>query len=260
MASPPPLRRPASYAAIWIQQETRLLFREPVAVFFSLGFPLVILAFIGTAYANEEIEEGVRFIEIMFPALLGTVAANLATMGMPGYFADLRSRGVLRWYRTLPLPRWMLGVAVEGSLLILLLASTAIIAMAVGFFYGVRSTAASPLFVLLMSGLVLWLSCLGLLLGALPLKARTIQSVSAAVFFLMFFGSGYAAPIDGLPGWLQAVATANPLRLWFDALVDVYLGATTFSVATGTGLLSTIGISLLTVPLSIRLLGREGTG
>lgn len=255
----PALRPARSFALTWVRQETLLLLREPIAVFFSLGFPLVILAFIGTAYAEEEVDDGIRFIEIMFPALIGTVAANITTMGMPGYFADLRSRGVLKRYRSLPVPRWMIGAAIEGSLLVLLALSTAIVAVAVGVVYGLRAEALSPAFAVLMLGLVAWLSALGLLLGALPYQARTIQAVSAAVFFLMFFGSGYAAPIDGLPGWLQAVATWNPLRVWFDALVDVYL-AQPLDVATGAGLVATLAVAGATVPLSLRLLGREHAG
>lgn len=257
--SAPALTPPSRHLYTWMKQETLLLLREPIAVFFSLGFPLVILAFIGTAYAEEEVDDGIRFIEIMFPALIGTVAANITTMGMPGYFADLRSRGVLKRYRSLPVQRWMIGAAIEGSLLVLMAISTAIIAFTVGIVYGLRIEALSPAFLVLMIGLIAWLSCLGLFLGSIPMKARTIQAISAAVFFLMFFGSGYAAPIDGLPGWLQAIATYNPLRIWFDALVNVYLDQG-IGVGDALGLVLTLAVFLATFPISLRLLGRENAG
>lgn len=250
---------PKSYLAKWIRSETLLLLREPIAVFFSLGFPLVILAFIGTAYANEEIADGVKFIDIMFPALVGTVAANTALMGMPAYFADLRSRQVLKRYRSLPMPRWVIGVAIEGALFSLLMLSVAIISIAIGVFYNIRATALSPLFIILLLAMVAWLSCMGLLLGSLPLQARAIQSVSAALFFFMFFGSGYAAPIDGLPGWLQAITKMNPLRWWFDGLVDVYLSEP-LSTGTMIAIIATTVVAGFSIPLSLRLLGREQAG
>jgi len=237
----------------------RLLAREPVAVFFSLVFPLVILAFIGSAYADEEIKDGVRFIEVMFPALLGTVAANITTMGLPIYFGELRARGVLKRYRSLPVPGWLVGVAIEGSLVLLLIVSAAVVSAAVGIFYGLRITAISPLFLLLMLGLVTWLSCVGFVLGALPVKTRTVQSISAAVFFLMFFGSGYAAPIDGLPSWLQFITSFNPLRFWFDALTNVYLGDPISGGDVGK-LMATLVGAALTFALALRLYGAESNG
>ncbi len=254
-----PLRSVGSYLGNWSRSEFMLLLREPVAVFFSLVFPLIILAFIGTAYGNEEVEEGVAFIDVMYPALLGTVVANITLMGMPTYFADLRARKVLKRYRALPMPRWVPGFAIEAALFGLVMISVAIITVAVSIFYGIQSTALSVAFVGIFLGLVIWLSMFGLLLGSLPAKARTIQSVSAALFFFMFFGSGYAAPIDGLPGWLAAITNANPLRWWLDALVDIYTGLS-LSTQDVTRLLLTLVIAALTLPISLRLLGSEQDG
>lgn len=253
------LRTPKSYLYMWCKSEFTLLLREPVAVFFSLFFPLIILAFIGTAYGNEEVEEGVKFIDVMYPALLGTVIANLTMMGMPTYFADLRSRKVLKRYRALPMPRWVPGVAIETALFGLVLISVAIITAAVAAFYGVQKTALSGSFGLIFLGLMVWLSTFGLLLGSLPGKARTIQSVSAALFFFMFFGSGYAAPVDGLPGWLATVTEVNPLRWWLDALVDVYLGRGV-STPSLVRMLLTLVVAVLSLPISLWLLGREQEG
>ena len=44
-------------------QELKLLFRQPIAVFFSLAFPLVIYLFIGLPFADQAVAEGVRYIE-----------------------------------------------------------------------------------------------------------------------------------------------------------------------------------------------------
>ena len=80
---------------MWYRQELLLLLREPVAVFFSLAFPLIIYIFIGIPYAEQIIPDTkVKFIDMMFPTLVGTVAANLLLMGLPIYLAELRSRQV----------------------------------------------------------------------------------------------------------------------------------------------------------------------
>ena len=89
--------------AVWARQELVLLLREPVAVFFSLAFPVIMYVFIGIPYASNEVAPGVRFIDVMFPSLILSVMANLLLMGMPIYLAELRSRGIDRRYATLPL-------------------------------------------------------------------------------------------------------------------------------------------------------------
>jgi ABC-2 type transport system permease protein len=169
-----------------------LLLREPVAIFFSLAFPMVIYFFIGAPYANEQIEPGVKFIDVMFPTLIGTVGANLLLMGMPVYFAELRARGVDRRYRALPLPGVIFALAIIGAMLLLVASASALIIAVVGFAHGLR---------------------------------RTTQAISAALFFIMFFGSGAAAPLEGLPAWLQTITEFNPLRHWFDLLTGVYTSA-----------------------------------
>jgi ABC-2 type transport system permease protein len=206
----------------WFRQELTLLLREPVAVFFSLAFPLVIYGFIGAPYANEEVAEGVRFIDVMFPALVGTVGANLLLMGMPVYFAELRARDVDRRYRVMPLPGWVFGTAIVLAMVVLVLAAAMLIVVVVGFAHGLRSDVVSPLFLALNVLQLVWLCCLGYFMGSLPIGSRTTQAVSAAVFFVFFFGSGAAAPIEGLPSWLRTVTEFNPLRHWFDLLTAVY--------------------------------------
>ncbi|WP_314145870.1 ABC transporter permease [uncultured Leifsonia sp.] len=208
--------------AQWSRQEIALLVREPLAVFFSLAFPLVIYFFIGAPYADELVKPNVRFIDVMFPSLVGAVAANLMLMGMPVYFAELRSRGVDRRYKVMPLPGWVFGVAIVVAMCVLLLPAAAIIVTIVAVLHGLLPAVVSPLYVSINILLFTWLCLVGYFLGALPFGTRTTQAVSGALFFIMFFGSGAAAPLEGLPPWLQSITEFNPLRHWFDWLTAVY--------------------------------------
>jgi len=211
--------------AAWTSQEILLLLREPVAVFFSLAFPLVIYVFIGSPYANEQLENGVRFIDVMFPTLVGTVAANLLLMGMPVYFAELRSRGVDRRYKVLPLPGIVFAIAILVAMLCLVVLASTVIVAVVGIAHGLRPEAVSLAYLAVNLGLIAWLCCFGYFLGSLPFGARTTQAISAAVFFVLFFGSGAAAPLEGLSDWIQFLTQFNPLRHWFEWLASTYTGA-----------------------------------
>lgn len=185
---------------VWYRQELLLLLREPVAIFFSLAFPLIIYIFVGIPYAEQIIPNTkVKFIDMMFPTLVGTVAANLLLMGLPIYLAELRSRQVDKRYRALPLSGTNFGIAVILAMLTLTIAASSLIV-----------------------GIVVFLCAVGFFLGTLPLGARTINALTAAVFFVLFFGSGAAAPIDTLPAIIKKILEWNPLKIWFDALVAVY--------------------------------------
>lgn len=208
----------------WTTQEILLLLREPVAIFFSLVFPIVIFIFIGVPFANEDIGNGVRFIDAMFPSLAGTVGANLLLMGLPIYVAELRSKDVDKRYRAMPLPGWVFGAALVISTLALVIAATALIVGLVAVTFGLRSEVIAPSFLILFFGFIAMLCPWGLFLGTLPFSPRAIQAITAGVFFVMFFGSGAAAPIDGLPEVIKTALEFNPLKIWFDAMVSVYVG------------------------------------
>ena len=210
--------------AVWTRQELALLLREPVAVFFSLVFPVIMYVFIGIPYASTEVAPGVRFIDVMFPSLILTVIANLLLMGMPIYLAELRSRGIDRRYATLPLRGGHFVIALLLSTLVLIAGAVAVVLLVVAARDGVRSELWSPRLLLVMAGSIVWLSALGFLIGALRVSSRTTQALSAAVFFLMFFGSGAAMPLDQLPEILKRILEWNPLKQWLDVAVGLYTG------------------------------------
>lgn len=210
--------------AVWARQELALLLREPVAVFFSLVFPVIMYVFIGIPYASTEVAPGVRFIDVMFPSLILTVIANLLLMGVPIYLAELRSRGIDRRYATLPLRGGHFVAALLLSTLALIAGAVAVVLLVVAARDGVRSELWSPRLLLIMAGSIVWLSALGFLIGALRVSARTTQALSTAVFFLMFFGSGAAMPLDQLPEILKRILEWNPLKQWLDVAVGLYTG------------------------------------
>ncbi|MFC0265537.1 ABC transporter permease [Alloscardovia macacae] len=216
---------------IWYKQEIILLFREPMAVFFSLAFPLVIYLFIGVPYAEEIIPHTqVKFIDMMFPSLIGTVSANLLIMGLPTYIAELRSRQVDKRYRVLPLSGISFGIAIVLAMLTLTTLASSIIIIVVQLQHGVRAEFFSLQFVILYACFISFLCGLGFCLGTLRLGQRTVNVLTATIFFVLFFGSGAAAPLEALPSIIQKILEWNPLKIWFEALVDAYT-STPISIA-----------------------------
>ncbi|MBT1035884.1 ABC transporter permease [Canibacter sp. lx-45] len=243
---------------VWYKQELFLLFREPVAVFFSLAFPLIIYIFVGVPYADSIIPETqVRFIDLIFPSLLGIVAANLLLMGLSIYIAELRARQVDKRYRSLPLSGVSFATAIISAMLTLTVLASGIIISVVGATHRLRPEVIAPMFILLNIGLIAFLCCIGFFLGTLPLGTRAIQALTTALFFVMFFGSGAAVPIDALPKIVQQILEWNPLKIWFDALVAAYTG-TDFPDSSGWKIALTFALALCCALVGLRNWKKEG--
>ena len=211
----------------WTRQETTLLMREPMAVFFSMLFPVIMYVFIGIPYGSTDIGNGRRYIDTMFSALIISVMANLLLMGLPIYLAELRTKGVARRYASLPLPGGIFLSAVLLSTITLVITASAIIITVVAIRDGVLPQLWDPRYLTLVLGSLIWVSAMGFFIGTLPISSRTTQALSAVVFFTMFFGSGAAVPLEGLPEILQRVMDWNPLKQWLDVMVNSYIGAQT---------------------------------
>lgn len=212
-------------AALRIARTEFVLFlREPVAVFFSLAFPLMLLVFIGSVIAEEEIEEGIRGIDAFLPAMLGLTAANIGIMGLSIHIAENRSRGVLRRFRLSPIRDadfFLAQMMTNAALLVVAMAALTSVIYAI---YGVPAGRhAWPL--VAAGALTTYVAfSMGLLIAGLRLPVRSIQVLGTSVFFLMFFGSGGAVPRQAFPDWLYTLSEFNPLSHLNDLLFFAYIG------------------------------------
>ena len=204
--------------------EVRLFVREPFAMFFSLAFPLVLLLFVGSVGAVNEVDTGVRFIDTYMASMVGMTAANVGIMGLAIHVAENRSRGALKRYRLSPLhpsAYFAAQLITAAATLVVSLLGLTVVTFAL---YGpTDQTRWLPFLVTALLALYVAVS-FGLLIGGLPLPLRSIQVISAALFFLMFFSSGAALPRQAFPEWLQTATAFNPLAQLNDLLVYFYAG------------------------------------
>lgn len=204
--------------------EVRLFLREPTALFFSLAFPLILLLFVGSIGATEEVDSGVRFIDTYMASMVAVTAANVGIMGLSIHVAENRARGALKRYRLSPMrPQVFFAAQFATALVTVVVSLMGLLAVTLAL-YGLATAAHWPMF-LLCALVSLWAAVSwGLFLGGLRLPLRSVQVISAAAFFLMFFSSGAALPRGSFPDWLQAIAAWNPLAVANDMLVLSYAG------------------------------------
>jgi ABC-2 type transport system permease protein len=97
--------------------ELKLFMRDPIAWFFAIAFPPLLLVILGSIPAFREPSEdlgGLRVIDLYVPIMVGFVLAMLAISVVPTYLATYREKGILRRLSTTPRctrpgcsgPRW----------------------------------------------------------------------------------------------------------------------------------------------------------
>lgn len=234
--------------------ETLLFLREPFAVFFSLAFPLILLLFVGSIGATQELPEGGRFIDAYMATMIGVTAANVGLMGMSIHIAENRGQGVLKRYRLSPVPSWAYFFAQFFTAAVVVAISIIALAVVTLIIYGPAPRANWPVLLLVSATSLYVTMSLGLFLGGLKMPVRSVQVVSAGIFFLMFFSSGAALPRQSFPAWLQTASEFNPLTILNEALMNAYLG----QPASWWPLIFLVGATIILNLISARTFDWEG--
>jgi ABC-2 type transport system permease protein len=208
----------------------KLYLREPVAFFFSLAYPALLLLLFGYIYGNEPDLAfwGVNFgtVDASVPAYAGIIIGTVALMGIPIDTAASRETGVLRRYRATPLRPAVYLLASVAVYLMIALLGMAILVVTGKLVFGLRIAGSwlNVLAAITLSALSFY--SLGYLIASLVPTARAAQAVGMVIFFPMMFLSGAGMPLQLLPESLRKVSDFLPLSyvvrliqgLWFGEL------------------------------------------
>jgi ABC-2 type transport system permease protein len=193
--------------------EMKLFLREPVAAFFTLAFPLMLLFLFGSIYGNEPTPffGGYGSVDVSVPGYTAMIIATSGLLSLAINMASYREHGILRRLKATPLrPQAILGAQVIVIFLMTAL-GMALLIIAGKMVYGLRFEG-NPLSVLA----AFVLSCmsffaLGFVLAGLLSTARTAQIVAMAIFYPMIFLSGAGLPREILPQNIREFAQVLPL-------------------------------------------------
>jgi ABC-2 type transport system permease protein len=208
----------------WV--EIKLFLREPVGLFFTLAFPVMVLLLFSAIFGNGRVPGGLglRMIDVMAPSYTGMVIGTTALLGLPIALAGYRQQGTLRRLRATPLhPTVILAAHVLANLLMTAV-GIALLLLTARIVYDLRLPEA-PLS-LMLAFLVASLSFFALgfvLAGVLP-TARTAQIVGQVVFFPMFFLSGAAGiQPDMFPDALRRISDLLPLTYVVELVQSLWI-------------------------------------
>ncbi len=207
--------------------ETKLFFREPLAVFFMLAFPPILLVIFGAIPSFREADPdlgGQRVIDLYVPVVVAMALAMTALSGLPQMLATYREQGILRRMRTTPVkPGWMLG----AQLLLCTAASVAVMLVlhAIGsaaFGVALPRQAGAYLLGYLLSAVSML--ALGLLIASLAPSGKGASSIGTLLFFPVMFFAGLWAPRDTMPDLLRKISDYTPLGAGVQSLQDATAG------------------------------------
>ena len=113
--------------------EAKLFMREPIALFWGVVFPLVLLIVIGSTSSDKASKQygGLRFIDVYVPVLMVFVLTIVAVNALPAVLASYRDKGYLRRLATTPVgARRLLGVQLGLNLAVVAAAMVVIVIVA----------------------------------------------------------------------------------------------------------------------------------
>ena len=205
----------------------KLYLREPVAFFFTLAYPTMLLLLFGFIFGNQPDPEfwGRNFgtVDASVPAYAGIIIGTVALMGIPIDTAVSRETGVLRRYRATPLHPTAYLIASVVVYLGIALLGMAILVLTGKVVFGLRMAGSwLSIFLAFVLSACSFFS-VGYLIASLVPTARMAQTLGMVIFFPMMFISGAGMPLQLLPEMLRKVSDYLPLSyvvrliqgLWF---------------------------------------------
>ncbi len=194
----------------WV--EMKLLLREPLATFFTLVFPVILLLVFGSIFGNRAAEgTDVGFVDAMTPGYVALIVATSSLLSLSTHLATYREQGILRRLGVTPLRP---GAVLLAHVVVVFFMATIGMALLVTVgkaVFSLRCRGSVPGIVFAFVFSCVCLCALGVVLAAVAPSARTAQAIGMAVFYPMIFLSGAALPRELLPDGVQRAALVLPL-------------------------------------------------
>jgi ABC-2 type transport system permease protein len=209
------------------RSETKLFFREPAGVFFTIVFPPLLLVILGLVPDLREADPalgGMRRIDL-FATIIITMALTLfALSGLPQALATYRDKGVLRRMRTTPVkPVMMLGAQLLSCVAMSVAVMVAMVAIGrVVFDVPLPRELPAYLVGYLLAALAMF--ALGLLVAALAPSGKAASGIGTLLFFPVMFFAGLWVPRAEMSDLLRTISDFTPLGAGVQSLSDAAAG------------------------------------
>lgn len=210
--------------------ESRLFVRDPIALFFGLVFPAILLLALGYFFPGFDEPaadlDGARYIDVYGPIALVLGLATLGLVTLPPILGTYRQFGILRRLRTTPVhPARLLAAQLLVHLVVAILA-TVLAVLAVVAAFDVPFPEQPLWFVVSFLLAAASIFSIGLLVGALARTTTSGQAIGMGLYFPLLFFAGMWIPRSIMPDGLRTISDLTPLGSAVQALEDSWFGVT----------------------------------
>ena len=201
--------------------EQRAFWRNPEAAFFTFALPIGLLLIFGAVSPEQKVpgRPDIHGLTLFVPGILafGIIVATYGNLAAT--ITVLRSDGVLKRVRATPLPPAIyLGGQLASALATSLLIAVATVALGrVAFNVAPRTSQLLPLVTALSLGIICF-AALGLAISAFIPTANAAGAITNGTYLPLALVSGTFNDGLRLPGWLDHVVSALPIKALTDAL------------------------------------------
>lgn len=208
--------------------ELKLQLREPVALFFSLAFPVMIMVLFGFIFGNEAegFLGGYGRVDLSVPGYIGMIIGTIGLLSIPITLANYRDLGILRRLRATPLGSGPVLWSQVAAQVLITAAGIILLIIAGRVIFDLRipngNLAIIPAVVLCAFSFF----AVGFVLAGVMPSARAAQAVGMALFYPMLFLSGAAMPRYIMPDLVQQIAEFLPLTHVVILIEDLWLKGT----------------------------------
>jgi ABC-2 type transport system permease protein len=200
--------------------ESRLLLREPLAFFWGVAFPMVLLAVMGLSASKID---GVSLVAIYEPIVIAFISVAFGVQGIPVQIASYRQGRILRRLATTPAgPVRVIGAQLIVSLGVIFLATIGVLLVGrLGFGVPLPRRPLGFAVVVLLSAVAM--VAVGLLIGAVAPTVRSAGAAATVLFFPLMYFSGLWTP--QMSASARHIGQFTPLGAATQALTDTMNGA-----------------------------------
>ncbi len=203
----------------------KLYLREPIATFFTLAFPPLMVVLFGAMYGNDPspMFGGYGSMDVAMPGYTAMILGTVGLLGVPITISGYRESGVLRRFQATPMrPLTYILADIVANLVTTLLGMMGLVIIG-WLLYRVQFEGQVMAVILAVVFCGLAMFSIGYLIAGLAPGARTAQVVGMVIFYPMMFLSGASIPLEVMPETIERIADFLPLTyvvrllrgLWF---------------------------------------------
>ena len=235
-----------------VRFEWRRVLRFFPTVFFSLAFPVMLLALFGSIFGNDPTDfyDGLGTVDVSVPTYMALVIAVTGLMSFPLTMAEYRDKGVLRRLLVTPASPLTLLLAQLVVNVMLTIMGLALLVLEGALFFDLHMADNWAAFVPVVLLVLVSTFSIGFLIASWAPNERTATMVAMLVYFPLIFLSGATLPIELMPEVLQNATKVLPLTWGVDLLQGAWVEGAAPNWTLGIAILA--GTTVVCSSLSIR--------